>query len=231
MTLGVDIGKIVSIPSIAWYIEGAEKKILVDTGMCDTERANKFHYPGSMQTEEQRIDNLLISKGVNPESIEVVILTHLHWDHCSNLKLFKNAQLMVQERELNFALDPLPPYYKSYESQILGLSPPFSDTEFTLLDGDTTICPGVDVIVTAGHSPGHQSVIVRMQSGATVIAGDAVMVWENLKGDPKTKQPLILPGRYMDLVSTWRSMERIKEVADLILPGHESAVFNKNEYC
>ena len=60
-TLGKDLDQWINIPSIAWYVEDKENnnKILVDTGMCCTEQANRYHYSGSKQEEDEQIDRAL----------------------------------------------------------------------------------------------------------------------------------------------------------------------------
>ncbi len=230
LTLGRNPEMWVEIPATAWLLRGGDALVLVDTGMCDTERAGRYHYPGSRQEEEERIDRALLKQGVSPEEVEIVIHTHLHWDHSHNQRFFKKARFYVQRKELQFAMAPLPPYYRSYESVALGARPPFIDTLYELLDGEGEIVPGVRVFPTPGHSPGHQAVAVETGKGAYVVAGDAVMCWENWAGDPEHKLPFIMNGRYMDLEETWLSFCRIEEVADFVLPGHEARVFEKSRY-
>jgi N-acyl homoserine lactone hydrolase len=231
-TLGKGLDQWINIPSIAWYIEDKENnnKILVDTGMCSTEHAEKHHYSGSKQEENERIDLALRKKGIHPDEINIIILTHLHWDHCQNLHLFKNAKCYIQKEEMEFAKKPLPTYYSSYEKGKLNLKPAFANIDFNLLNGDQEIVPNVEVFLTPGHSPGHQSVLVKTEKGNYVIAGDAVMCYENLEEDPIKKIPFVMIGRYMDVEKSWESFKRIKEKADFVLPGHEPRVFDYDEY-
>lgn len=230
ITLGKDRGKMIYVPSLAWYIKGGKEKILIDTGMCDTKRANKYHYRGSTQKPNERIDLALKRIGVNVKDINKVILTHLHWDHCQHLKMFKNASFFVQKDELEFALNPTPDYYRSYESEKIGLKPHFLKIKFNLLNGDKKICDGVSVISTKGHSPGHQSVVVNTKKRKYVIAGDAVMSWENLRPNKKTKNEFTIIGRHMNIEQAKNSISKIKEIADFILPGHEKGVLKKKVY-
>jgi hypothetical protein len=73
-------------------------------------------------------------------------------------------------------------------------------------------------------------VAVETKKGTYVITGDAVMSWENWEGDPVNHLPFIMNGRYMNLVWSWESFFRIKEVAKFVLPGHEIKVFDQTEY-
>ena len=130
-------GEFLEIPVIAWYIETGNTKILVDTGMCETARAHQYHYRHSKQNQEERIDKALELKDIQIQDIDIVILTHLHWDHCSNIDLFDHAICYLQRKELDYANDPIPSYYSSYESPHIGLVPSYNKTKFELLSGDT----------------------------------------------------------------------------------------------
>ena len=225
-----DSGKMIDVPSVAWLIDSGDRKILVDTGMCDTERVNKHHYKGARQEPGQRIDEQLAKLGVKPEDISAVIFTHLHWDHCYNANLFTNAEFYVQKEELKFAKDPIPPYYGSYEFGIEGIVPPFSDLNFNLLEGDSEVFPGIRVIKTPGHSPGHQAVVVDTSKGKYVISGDGVMSYENLEGNKEKGWRFIPIGRHADIITSWKSMEKMEKEGDYILPGHDERVFEQEYY-
>jgi len=230
LTYGKGFDESIEIPALAWYVEQEGRKILIDTGMCSTERAQTYHYPGSIQGEGERIDEVLRSKGIQPESIEVVILTHLHWDHCANLGRFREADIFVQQAEFEYAANPLPPYYRSYESPRVGLKPSYDGLDLCFLEGDQEIVPGVQVLLTPGHSPGHQSVLIEGQDSQYLIAGDACLCYENLSPHKEKGLEFTMIGRYMDVNQAWRSLERIKSTGAVILPGHEIGVLAQEEY-
>ncbi len=223
-----DVGKMIDVPSISWLIDTDKEKILVDTGMCNTERADNYHYKGAIQEEEQSIDKALKKLGIDVLDISKVILTHLHWDHCQNLHFFKNAKFYVQRKELEFAKNPVPPYHNSYEFNIPELKQTFSDISFEILNGDKKITEGIKVVLTPGHSPGHQVVLVDTKKGKYAIAGDAVLSFENLERNGNQKFTMI--GRYVDIIESWKSLEKIASISDFILPGHDDKVFDKKEY-
>ena len=224
-TFKVDIGKMIYIPSTAWYIETPEHKIMVDTGMCDTARA-QIHYPNAHQAPGQRIDEALEKIGVNIDNIDTVILTHLHWDHSYNLDRFKNAKYYVQKDELEYAKNPMPHYWNSYN---FNENPSFTNTTFEELEGDQEIFPGIKVIRTPGHSIGHQSVLVQGKDKVYAIAGDAVMCYENLTS-PKPGHNFIPIGRHLNIDDSVRSMQKIVNNSDFVLPGHEEKVFEHEFY-
>lgn len=232
LTQGVDNGKMIHIPSVSWLIKTPTEKILVDLGMPDTQTSHSKHYHGSYQLPGERIDQALKINGISPEEITKVILTHLHWDHCQNGLLLPNAKFYVQKKELDFARNPSGNYFRSYDHPSLDLTPAFEQYPLIILDGDAEIAPGVFVILTPGHSPGHQIVIVQTTPDTKyVIAGDAVLCYDNLL--PSTQQDYVLPGRHKDSSDTQKVIEKIVAIAGAthrILPGHDEKVFRKKEY-
>src|SRR3989339_2114884 len=216
VTRGIGLGIEVGIPGTAWYVTDGRRKIMVDAGMCPTELAD-WHHKGSRQDPGEAVHEQLQALGVDPSEIELVILTHLHWDHCHNLDKFSRARFLVHSRELAFARDPIPPYYKSYEHQRLGCLPPYAEIPLETIAGEAEILPGITIFPTPGHSPGHQSVAVATEAGVHVIAGDAVFSYANLV--PASEHlPFTVMGRFSDIVESWRSMEEIVRRGKVILP-------------
>jgi N-acyl homoserine lactone hydrolase len=229
ITGGSGYGEEVDVPTNVFLVIDGNEKILVDTGMTETSRAD-WHHPGSYQPEGFRIDQRLLELEVEPDEISVVIFTHLHWDHCSNMRLFRNAEFWVHQCELDFALNPHVLYYKSYESEKLGIEPPFKDVAFNTLSGEYQLNDFITIFPTHGHCPGHQSVAVKTEGGVYVIAGDAVFSDENLKPDNHRNLPFTPMGRYVNVFEMFESMERIIKRADVVLPAHGRGVFRQTVY-
>jgi glyoxylase-like metal-dependent hydrolase (beta-lactamase superfamily II) len=228
VTRGIGLGVEMKIPGTAWYVTDGQRKIMVDTGMCHTELAD-WHHKGSRQEPGQAVHEQLLSRGVSPGEIEMVIFTHLHWDHCHNLDKFTRARFLVHKRELEFARDPIPPYYKSYEHPRLGKTPPFVNVPFELTEGEVEIFPGLTLFPTPGHSPGHQSVAVATEGGVHIITGDAVFSYVNLV--PASQyQPFTIMGRFANIVESWRSLEEITRRGKVILPGHDLRTMDHEVY-
>lgn len=225
-----DYGTPVNAASIIWFIDASPYKIIVDTSFKSVEASSKLHYPIKVERRpEQEIQRALSAIGVKPESIDIVVLTHLHWDHCQNNKLFANAKFIVQREELRYAIAPLPFHAAMYEALTINMRPLWLDTpNIEVVDGDRDIAEGVSVIYTPGHTPGYQSVLVEAKHGKIAIAGCMVPTFENW---PASEQEVYLPSSlYVNLEQYWQSLGRIDHMADLILPGHDPDVFKKEKY-
>ena len=224
---------------VAAYIGGAKKKIVVDAGPPDLERIRKYH-PYSMsepRRPEQEMNAQLAKAGVRPDEIDIVILTHLHWDHTGDVTKFPNAEFLVSEVELRFALAPPPCLYAPYEALQLGAYPEFLKVINKIKTVDMRekeIVEGIRIVSLPGHTPGSIGVTVDTERGRCVIAGDAVNMYGNLQGNRATHQPYLMGGVFTDLVAAWKSLELVDEIVgkDLsrVIPGHDPLVFERERY-
>ena len=78
-------------PVYCHYVDTGEHKILIDTGLCDAERATQYHHKCDKRGCLEVHDHLEQKLGVHPDEIDAIVFTHLHWDHVQNMKKFKNA--------------------------------------------------------------------------------------------------------------------------------------------
>lgn len=220
----------IEMPCFTFLVEGGDQLLLVDTGMAWTERATKYHHPGSYQPEGMSIVEQLAKVGYQPEDVDIVVFTHMHWDHIYYMERFTKAQFFVHEKEYAFAMDPIPLYYKSYEHPALGLVRPFEGISMTTVSGEIEIMPGVRVFESFGHSPGHQSVEIDTKDGSYICCGDSLFIQANMNPIPEIHYDLTPPGRYADVVATWKSIELTKKRLahpSLLLPCHEASLLER----
>jgi len=227
-TYGRNAGEKMVSPFLVWLLQSGDQTVLVDTGPSAPEVANRWH-PHSHRSPEQAPEAALRAVGVEPERIKLVILSHLHWDHCYNMELFPGARFLVQAEELRHAVDPILTQRMQYEIGIPGLRPPwmaFFD-RLQVVRGDQEVAPGLRVALLPGHTPGLQGVVVDTAVGRYLLPSDGVPLYENLPpegGDP------IPPGIHIDVAACLRSFERMKAVADVILPSHDLEVLKHSVY-
>lgn len=180
-------------------IQIESKNVLVDTGI-----GNKFDEKFKKMFNVNKTNDLISSlrdKGLNIEDIDIVINTHLHFDHCggntrsviaspdehrdeaiSNRKIvpsFPNAEYIVQKREWEDAINPNERTRVSYLKE--NLIPIQEAGLLKLIDGGTEILPGIKTIVTGGHTAGHQSVLIESNNKRALYLGDLIPTTAHIK--------------------------------------------------
>lgn len=149
-------------------IRAAGKTILVETGAgdkWDAKRRDIYAFEGSPRFPDQ-----LAAHGVKPENVDIVINTHLHFDHCGwNTRIvngkvrptFPNARYVVQKKDFEHAKNPTE---RDRASFILENYLPVEEAgQWRLLEGDAEIVPGVSVFVVPGHT--HAMQCVKLEGG------------------------------------------------------------------
>ena len=149
--------------------------ILVDTGVGELPEKYLRLY-AVRRSSEQNLETQLAQHGLKLEDIDVVVNTHLHFDHCGNNALFPNAKFVVQEDEFRFASEPERFQQSGYIRELFDLK-----LDYELVRGEHRVADDVLVVPTPGHSVGHQSVIVKEGDRNYVYCGDAAPVKENLE--------------------------------------------------
>ncbi len=156
--------------------------------------------------------------GVSSNEIDTVVLTHLNWDHCFNVDLFPNAQIIVgmdemEKGTLSGIPDGITPSFKSYLSTL--------DIK-TVRDG-FMITPNVSIVYTPGHTPGHIAVSARDYKSHVMMTGDAI---PNLRAYRRGMPDFAF---YNESIAR-ESVNKIKSLKpDLIIPGHD-APFTEQGY-
>lgn len=176
----------------------AEKNILFDTG----------HF-----ADRSLLISELRKRGLKPRDVDIVILSHLHYDHCLSIDLFKKAEVVISSEELKYASSSKPQklgdfYIPRHVVDML------KGREVIEAEEGTEIEEDVYLLETPGHTPGSISLVVEERNGRTVIAGDAAKnAWEFKHNRLET-----FYGEEADAV---RSIKKLKKVADLVIPGHD----------
>ena len=207
VTFAIGAGQKVWSQVYAIYVDHPEAKIMIETGMDPdlwSPMLKQILVP--KQTPEQRLHNALKKMGVDPLSIDIVINTHLHADHCSFNRLFKNATWIINRNELKQALVPEP-------FEITYFRPCFDvGLNTKLIDGNYSVVKGVEIHDTFGHTAGHVAVSVETEnSGVFLFTGDASMTSENFWGSERTS-PLGWPcAPCLDQRAYMRSLEKMRE--------------------
>lgn len=197
-------------PVFAVYVDHPDAKIMIDTGFDKAWVERKLPFEKPEQSEEQTISAQLAKIGVRPEEIDVVVNSHLHFDHCSNNKLFPQAKFVFSKSELRHAFVPDPWERLGYDPELVVM--PGMKTELLELgDYEYEVASGVSLILTPGHSSGHLSAIVRPGGGEQpmVFPIDVAYTRHNLEDK-------VLMGLHSDPEDLLRSMVKIENIAKKI---------------
>jgi glyoxylase-like metal-dependent hydrolase (beta-lactamase superfamily II) len=117
----------------------------------------------------------LVEAGFAPDSIDVVALSHLHFDHAGGLlrgdgaKAFPRARIVAQQAEWKIAFDGNSRIVASYDQPELKVVRDWGKEGW--VTGEVVVMPGLSVISTGGHSRGHQAIVVRGAGGRAAIGG------------------------------------------------------------
>jgi glyoxylase-like metal-dependent hydrolase (beta-lactamase superfamily II) len=183
--------------------------ILIDTGIGELPEDYKKYY--NLDRKPTLIDSLA-TEDLAPEDISIVINTHLHADHCGNNRLFSNARFIVQKAELEYARHPHRFLKGGYIPEL------FEGLKFETVEGDVNILPGISVILTGGHTPGHQVVLVDASETTLaqkiVYCGDESPLEENL-------QKKNITGILYSQVKSYETLERLAKLDALFIYSHE----------
>lgn len=205
-----------------WLIVGGDTTVVVDTGFTAEEAATRGRTYVVAPPEAVR------AFGVDPESVETVVLTHLHYDHAGCAPVFSNASFVLQEAEMAFwtgrhAAAMGRPHQVVVPADVTYLCQANFDARITWVDGDREILPGVSVHLVGGHTRGMQVVRVETAAGAVVLASDASHFYENIHADRPFSIVDSVPGA-LD------AFTRVRELASdpgLIVPGHDPEVLDR----
>lgn len=156
-------------------IQTGRENILVDTGAGElSEKLRKFYKIN--RKPEQNLKTQLAQHGLEPQDINTVVNTHLHFDHCGNNSLFPHAKFIVQAQEYDYALKPERFQEAAYAKELFDFK-----ANRQLIHGEFSLCDEVQLVPTQGHSIGHQSVVVKTADRNYVYCGDAAPLKENLE--------------------------------------------------
>ncbi|MEM1981623.1 MAG: N-acyl homoserine lactonase family protein [Candidatus Hadarchaeales archaeon] len=217
-----DMTQRVTAPVYIWYVEGSERKIIVDAGVGTSKHEDLEVRGGG----EKGLRKALEEVGISPKEVEILILTHLHFDHVACVGLFENARIYVQKKEWETALSPLPPLRPFYDQKLLE---PLERMDLVLVEGDHEIEKGLTLLHLPGHTEGMQGLAFHTRKGTAVLASDLLYTYLNLHS-PFSYTPFYPPAIIVDLREWFWSVGKALRTAssrELVYPGHEPSLEGK----
>jgi glyoxylase-like metal-dependent hydrolase (beta-lactamase superfamily II) len=204
-----------------WVIRGAHGTFVMDTG-----------FDHAMAAKRGRLILKPVAEGlraidVNPDELQDVIISHMHYDHCGNHDLFPRARYHVQDREMMYstgrfmchAHQRIPFEVDDVAAMVRKV---FAD-RVVFHEGDETLVPGVTLHHIGGHSMGLQCVRVKTARGHVVLAADATHLYAHID------EGRVFPVTY-SVAETLEGYSTLKKLADSpghIIPGHDPQVLTR----
>ncbi|MEM7468266.1 MAG: N-acyl homoserine lactonase family protein [Pseudomonadota bacterium] len=207
-------------PIPSFLIEHKKGRVLFDTGLNPQTLSDPVEYLGERLakvtqvhfTEDQTIDKRLETVDIDIASINYIVNSHLHFDHCGCNCAACNAEVIIQQPEWDWATqdEDQGGYIRTdYET---GQDIKKIRGEYDIFGDGSVVC-----IPTYGHTPGHQSLRVRTDNGEYVLTGDACYL-------KKTLDEMALPGVMYDRDQTIKSLEVFRQLranGAKIIYGHD----------
>jgi N-acyl homoserine lactone hydrolase len=197
--------------------------LLWDTGLSDKFLNNPQNGPrgGSKLFRDHSLVSEIQSLGLTPKDIAYVGFSHLHYDHSGNANLFTSSTWLIQERELAWGTSVPPPS---------GIDPStfseYSRVKKKLLNGDLDVFGDglVTILSTPGHTPGHQSLLVKLETkGYVILTGDLYHL-------TRSREERLVPTFNSSRAETLASIDRIERIAKnlnaIVIVQHSSEDFS-----
>jgi N-acyl homoserine lactone hydrolase len=213
-----------TLPIPAFLIEHPKGRALFDTGMhpqCRTDAGGRmgprvpklfgFDQFGPQDDIKSRLESI----DRDPGKIDLIVNSHLHFDHAGGNELIPNATVVVQKREWQAGQDPETAAKVGFHKIDYDLGHPVKqvDGEHDLFGDGSVVC-----IPTWGHTPGHQSLKVRTEHGEVVLTGDACYFCRTLR---ERKLPQFVFDRPQMLASLDR-LEALEKSGAKLIFGHDA---------
>jgi glyoxylase-like metal-dependent hydrolase (beta-lactamase superfamily II) len=212
----------ITIPVPAFLIEHEKGRALFDTGLHPDLRHDPAARLGPRLAAifqvglapGAAVNERLESIGRDPGKIDLLISSHLHFDHVGGNALIPNATLLVQRREWDAGMDPDSAVRRGFNPRDydLGHKVRIVDGEHDVFGDGSVVC-----LPTPGHTPGHQSLKVRLDSGDIVLAADACYFCQTLR---ERRLPPAMYDRAAMLASLDR-LEALERGGARIFFGHD----------
>lgn len=201
-----------------WVVKGAERTFVVDTGFNAEVSTRRNRTYLRCPVEALRLLD------IDPESVDDVILTHLHYDHAGNFDRFPKARFHLQEREIHYATGRFmhfPRLSHSFEVEdVCGIVRLNYAQRVLFYNGDAELAPGVRIHQAGGHSDGLQFVTVNTRRGLVVLASDVSHFYENLASG----RPFPTAFHVGEMLEGFEKLLALAPSESHIVPGHDPLV-------
>ena len=204
-----------------WVIRNAERTIVVDVGYGQEEGEGRGRTFLRCPTDGIRL------VGVDPDSVEDVVITHMHYDHAGNLELFPKARFHIQDDEMNFVTGRAMTHKALRHSFVLGdvqqmIAMLYGD-RVVFHDGDAELAPCITLHHIPGHTRGLQAVRVHTKRGWVVLASDVAHYYESITDGT----PFLTHENMFQMLEGFKRLRTLASDDQHIVPGHDPQVLQR----
>jgi glyoxylase-like metal-dependent hydrolase (beta-lactamase superfamily II) len=204
-----------------WTAVSPERAFVIDTGFTAEIAAKRRRIYLRCPVESLRL------VGLDPDRIEDVILTHLHYDHVGSFHRFARARFHLQEPEMHYATGRYMRHSRlrhSFEVEdVVGMVRMTFAERVVFHLGDAEIAPGISVHAVGGHSAGLQCVRVNTARGPVVLASDVTHFYENMESG----RPFTTAFHVGEMMEGFEQLRALAPSAKHIVPGHDPEVMRR----
>jgi len=176
----------------ALLLDDGQTRIAVDTGG-----------PGDRGVLVQRMRSL----GLDPASVDILVLTHLHFDHCANVDLFPRARIVLARAEHAYVAGGA--YAVAGDAGIFAMAlQALEKRDVRVIDEGIELTPRIRLLLTPGHTPGSLSLLYERSGVPTLACADLVKNGREFLEGPPSRQ-------------AQETLARVRHLAPRWIPGHD----------
>jgi glyoxylase-like metal-dependent hydrolase (beta-lactamase superfamily II) len=204
-----------------WAAVGGGKAWIIDTGFTAEVAARRKRSYLRCPIESLKL------LGIDPDTVEDVIISHLHYDHVGSFHKFAQARFHLQEAEMQYACGHFMKHARlrhSFEVEdVAGIIRMNFAERVAWHDGDAELAPGLKIHACGGHSAGLQCVTVNTARGTVVLATDVTHFYENLEKN----RPFTTAFHVGGMLDGFDRLRALAPSPQHIIPGHDPLVMQR----
>ena len=215
---GGDSARFREIGCLAYVFGLGSEIVLVDTGIADLAMVNRtVRGPNHWRSQDhETIEGQLAKHQIKCSNISLVVLTHMHYDHCSNLKKFPHAKVILSQQEWDYvhSLEVAGSPMNEAILPVIAYLDSRPDDQVEFVATESLLIPGLKLCLAGGHTPGSLMVEADYGNQKYLFTGDAVFLRDNVADQ-------IPIGFSAEPAKSASLLTRLRDYSGILLTGHD----------